>query len=124
MPAQRPEDCDYLVAEYINSGNVEAAVDLYEPTATFMAEPGKPVTGHAAIREVMAGFVAAKPRIEMKVPIVVRNGDLALIVSDYTLTSTDRDGKQTSSSARGTEVVRRQADGTWRFIIDNPTGTA
>jgi len=26
--------------------------------------------------------------------------------------------------ARGTEVVRRQADGTWRFVIDNPTGTA
>ena len=82
MPAQRPEDCDYLVAEYINAGNVQAAVDLYEPTA---AEPGKPVTGHAAIREVMTGLIAAKPRLEMKVPIVVRNGDLALTVSDYTL---------------------------------------
>jgi ketosteroid isomerase-like protein len=59
----------------------------------------------------------------MKVPIVVENGDLALTVSDYTFTSTGPDGKQTSISARGTEVVRRQADGTWRFIIDNPTGT-
>ena len=124
MPAKKPEDCDYLVAEYINAGNVEAAVDLYEPTATFMAEPGKPVTGHAAIREVMTAMMAGKPRIGMKVPIVVQNGDLALTVSDYTVTSTGPDGKQASSSARGTEVVRRQADGTWRFIIDNPTGTA
>ena len=124
MAAQKPEDCDYLIAEYINSGNVQAAVDLYEPTATFVAEPGKLVSGHAAIREVMAGFVASKPRIEMKVPIVVLSGDLALTVSEYTVTSTGPDGKQTSSSARGTEVVRRQADGTWRFVIDNPTGTA
>jgi ketosteroid isomerase-like protein len=72
----------------------------------------------------MAGFVASKPRIVMKVPIVVQSGDLALTVSEYTITSTGPDGKQTSSSARGTEVVRRQADGTWRFVIDNPTGTA
>jgi ketosteroid isomerase-like protein len=105
VPAQKPEDCDYLVAEYINSGNVQAAVDLYEPTATFVAEPGKPVSGHAAIREVMAGFVAGKPRIEMKVPIVVQSGDLALTVSDYTITSTGPDGTQTSSSARGTDTV-------------------
>jgi len=34
------------------------------------------------------------------------------------------DGKETKISARGTEVVRKQADGTWRFVIDNPTGTA
>lgn len=47
-----------------------------------------------------------------------------LIVSDYTITGTGPDGKRTCSSARGTEVVRRQADGTWRFVIDNPTGTA
>jgi ketosteroid isomerase-like protein len=72
----------------------------------------------------MTAMIAGKPRLEMKVPIVVQNGDLALTVSDYTVTSTGPDGKQASSSGRGTEVVRRQADGTWRFIIDNPTGTA
>jgi uncharacterized protein (TIGR02246 family) len=124
MPAKKPEDCDLLVAEYINSGNVDAAVALYEPNATFMAEPGKPVTGHAAIRQLMAGMMATKPKLTMKVPIVVQNGELALLVSDYTVVSTGPDGKQTSISARGTEVVRRQADGNWLFVIDNPTGTA
>ena len=124
MPASKPEDCDYLVAEFINAGNVDAAVELYEPNATFVAEPGKSITGHAAIRALMAGMIATKPRLTMKVPVVVQNGELALLVSDYTVTSTGADGKPTSMSARGTEVVRRQADGTWRFVIDNPTGTA
>ena len=50
MAAQKPEDCDYLIAEYINSGNVQAAVDLYEPTATFVAEPGKLVSGRRSVR--------------------------------------------------------------------------
>jgi uncharacterized protein (TIGR02246 family) len=113
-----------LIAQYINEGNVEAAVALYEPTATFVAEPGKPVTGHAAIREVMTAMMAGKPRVEMKVPIVTVSGELALLVSDYTVTSIGADGKETKASGRGTEVVRRQPDGTWLFIIDNPTGTA
>ena len=124
MPAMKPEDCDLLVAEYINAGNVEAAVDLYEANATFLTEPGKTITGHAAIRALLAGMIAGKPKLSMKVPVVIQNGELALLVSDYTVVMTGADGKPTTISARGTEVVRRQADGTWRFVIDNPTGTA
>ena len=56
--------------------------------------------------------------------IVVVNGDLALLVSDHSVAMTGADGKPTTISGRGTEVVRRQPDGTWRFVIDNPTGTA
>jgi uncharacterized protein (TIGR02246 family) len=82
MPANKPEDCDLLVAEYINAGNVEAAVALYEPTAVFVTGPGKTVTGHAAIRELMTGMMAGKPKLTMKVPIVTQAGELALLVSD------------------------------------------
>jgi uncharacterized protein (TIGR02246 family) len=124
MPAQKPEECDLLIAEYINAGNLDAAVDLYEPGATFLAGPGKTITGQAAIREALEGMLAGKPRLTMKVPIVLQNGDLALLVSDYTAVMTGADGKPATIAARGTEVVRRQADGTWRFVIDNPTGTA
>ena len=124
MKANKPEDCDLLVAKFINAGDVESAVALYEPTATFVAEPGKPITGHAAIREMITAMVAGKPHVEMKVPIVTQSGELALLVSDYTVTTTDAGGQKTSVSGRGTEVVRRQADGTWLFIIDNPIGTA
>jgi len=28
MPEKRPEDCDLLLAEYINAGNADAAVGL------------------------------------------------------------------------------------------------
>src|SRR5580698_8690718 len=116
MPAMKPEDCDLLVAEYINAGNVEAAVDLYEANATFLTEPGKTITGHAAIRALLAGMIAGKPKLTMKVPVVIQNGELALLVSVYTVVMTGADGKPTTISARGTEVVRRQADGTWRFV--------
>ncbi len=124
MPAKKPEECDLLIAEYINEGNLDAAVELYEPGATFVAEPGKAITGQAAIREALKAMLAGKPRLTMKVPIVLQNGELAFTVSDYTIVTTGADGRPATISARGTEVVRRQPDGTWRFVIDNPTGTA
>ena len=124
MPARKPEECDLLVAEAISNGDVEAAVALYEPDASFAVEPGKEVRGHAAIREVMRGFVASKPKLTIEVPRVYQSGDLALLISKFTMTSTGADGKQESSSGNGTEVVRRQPDGTWLFLIDNPNGLA
>ena len=42
MPARKPEDCDLLIAEYINAGNLDACVDLYEANATFGPNPASP----------------------------------------------------------------------------------
>jgi len=46
-------------------------------------------------------------------------GDLALLRGDFTFTSSDVEfGSSTA------EVVRRQPDGTWLYIIDHPSGSA
>jgi hypothetical protein len=50
IPAQKPEECDLLIAEYIIAGNLDGAVELHEPSATFVAAPGKTIIGQAAIR--------------------------------------------------------------------------
>jgi ketosteroid isomerase-like protein len=60
-------------------------------------------------------MLAGNPRLSMKVPIVLQNADLVLLVSDYTVVMTGVDGKP-SRLARGAEVVCRQTDGTWRFV--------
>ena len=125
MPARRPEECDTLLGEALNRGDLEAAVALYEPTAAFVAEPGKVVTGHAAVREAMNGFLSLKPKLSIQVDAVQNGGgDIALLQSKWSLTGTGPDGKPMSMSGNGVEVVRRQPDGTWKFIIDNPNGTA
>ena len=42
MPARKPEDCDIHLMEAMNRGDLEAAVSLYEPNATFVQEPSGP----------------------------------------------------------------------------------
>ena len=119
MPARKPEEADLLVIEALNAGDVEAALTFYEPYATFLPEPGKAVSGTEAIRDALNGLLALKPRLTVEVPQVVESGDLALLCSRWTLKGTGPDGDPVDLAGEGAEVVRRQADGTWRFVIDN-----
>ena len=120
MPARRPEETDLLIMEALNAGDLEAVLALYESDATFVPEPGKPATGLLAIREAVSGFLALKPRLTIEVPQVTESGDLALLCSRWTLKGTAPDGSPVDLAGQGAEVVRRQADGTWKFVIDNP----
>jgi len=43
--------------------------------------------------------------------------------SNRLLTVFGPDGKPVTLAAKSADVLRRQADGTWRFVIDNPWGT-
>ena len=120
MPAHTPADADLQIIEALDAGDVEAALAFYEPGATFVPEPGKAATGLDAIREVLNGFLALKPRLTIEVPQVSESGDLALLCSRWTLKGSAPDGSPVELAGHGAEVVRRQADGTWRFVVDNP----
>jgi uncharacterized protein (TIGR02246 family) len=123
MPARKPEECDTLLVEAVNRGDLEAALALYEPNASFVLESGQVVAGKAAIREVMQGFLALKPKFTIEVKAVPSgDGGLALTRAKWSLTGTGPDGKPMAMSGNSTEVVRRQPDGTWLFVIDNPRG--
>ena len=51
-------------------------------------------------------------------------GDIALLIVDRSLRGTAPDGTAVDLQGTATDVVRRGADGVWRYAIDNPFGTA
>jgi len=122
MPAHTPEDADRLLCEAISAGDLEAVLAFYEPDAQFVAEPGKVVTGKEAIHQVISQYLGLKPTLTMEKVTAVQAGDIALLASTWSLTGTGPDGQTVSLSGQGQEVVRRQPDGTWKFIIDAPNG--
>ena len=71
----------------------------------------------------MNGYVALKPKFTVKARSVQSgDGSLALTGLKWSATGTDPAGKPVTMSGNSTEVVRRQSDGTWLFVIDNPRG--
>jgi uncharacterized protein (TIGR02246 family) len=123
MPARKPEECDTILVDAINNGDLETAIALYESDARFVQDSGEVVTGRAAIREEMKGFLAIKPKFSIKVTgVQSADGNIALTQAKWSVNGTDADGKPVTMSGKSAEVVRRQADGTWLFVIDNPRG--
>jgi uncharacterized protein (TIGR02246 family) len=121
MPARSPDDIHRLFAEGLNAGNAEAVADLYEDDAILVSDPKRIVKGRAAIRDGLINFLSIKPRLTLHAARVVRNGEIAILYSDWTIVGANPDGSSMSVDVRPTHVTRRQADGTWRIVIDDPS---
>ena len=124
MSARTPGDVDRLFAQYLNAGKLEELVALYEPEASLMPAPGKLVSGTAAIRESLTGLLAGKPKMTLTARLVAQSGELAVTSAKWEMSMTGPDGKAANMTGESVEVVRRQADGSWRVIIDLPFGAA
>jgi uncharacterized protein (TIGR02246 family) len=110
----QPGELHDRVESAFNAGDVDALVALYEPDA-WLFGPNGPVQGQDAIRSTWEGFVAMGGTLEMVTQYVVEHGDLAMLSNSWTVTIGDD-----RMSATTAEVARRQADGTWLYVIDNP----
>ena len=117
MPAHSPEQIHELIAAALSAGDVDAFVELHEEDATtIVPTDGRQVSGHAAIRAAVGPIFALRPTARIDVLGKLESHGLALTHARVRVTaepSVDIDG-------RGTVVSRRQPDGTWRIVLDNP----
>jgi len=119
-----PHDTIEHLVQAINRGDANAAATLYEKEAVMVAQPGALAAGASALRQALAGFIALKPTLTMEAREVVQTGDLALYLSRWNLRGTGPDGKEVRMNGSSTDVLRRQSDGRWLIVIDNPWGIA
>jgi uncharacterized protein (TIGR02246 family) len=122
MPAHNPEELDDLFATALNSGDLDALVALYEPRAILFLQPGQSAAGTTAIREGLSVLLSTKPKMLLKPKTIALTGDIALTSASWEVTRTGPDGAPVTVVGRSAEVSRRQADGTWLFVIDLPRG--
>jgi len=118
-----PEQVLASIVDGINTGNLDSLMPLYESQAAFATQTGTLNHGLPGVREALAGFIAMKGTLDLKVTRVLEASDLALVTAVWSFTGTGPDGKPVKLAAKSADVLRRQADGSWRFVIDNPWGT-
>jgi len=119
MGASRPDEASRLFEERFASSDLDGLMDLYEEGAVFTNAQGAH-TGSIAIREVLGGYLSTGASIAMNDSVSFEAGDLALVHWAWTMTFPD--GRVAEGATA--EVLRRQSDGSWKFIIDNPDGPA
>jgi ketosteroid isomerase-like protein len=108
--ARKPEDITRLFVDRSNAGDADGVAALYEEDAVLAYPPGEVTVGRAAIRELWAQVLSHKPTFTHEEPLPT------LVCGDIALTSTP---PHDDAGARA-QVVRRQPDGSWLRIIDQP----
>ena len=124
MIARTPADVDRLFAEALSAGDVDGALEMYEPDAVYIDGSGFEYRGHAEIREALTELVAMQATLDCFEIDVAENDQLAVLRARWIFTGTNSDGTTFETRGRSIEVVRRQPDGTWLFTIDLPNGAS
>jgi ketosteroid isomerase-like protein len=73
---------------------------------------------------VLAGMMELEEMrfVERATAYVTADGELALTIGRWEAMSKDADGNMVKIGGKDVEVVRRQPDGSWKFVIDHPMG--
>lgn len=114
-----PKDARKVFLDAFNAGDIDRLAGLFEPEAVIVVSPNQVITGLAAMQEAFAQFRATWQRWEIKLISHYRVGDIALNTVEHTLYNDDPDNSPNTLTLRAAVVFRRQADGSWRFLIDN-----
>lgn len=119
MAANQPGEASRLFEARFAAGDLDGLMELYEDDAVFTNAQGAHV-GPEAIRQVLARYLSTGASIVMNESVAFEAGDLALVHWSWTMSFPD--GRVAEGATA--EVLRRQGDGSWKFIIDNPDGPA
>ena len=124
MSARSPEETHELLEAAFNEGDLEAFVDVYDEHAVLVVPPaGQRITGKAEIRTAVQETFALRPRARIDVLDKLEAEGVALTLAHWMIEGTDATGRAVSLEGNGTIVSRRQPDGTWRILLDQPMRT-
>jgi ketosteroid isomerase-like protein len=118
-----PEGVLNSVVEGINKGDLDSLMTLYEAAACFVSQPGQLAKSPNGIRQSLRRFIDLKGKLSLKVERVLQASDLTLVISKWSLSGTGSDGNAVNMTGKSADVLRKQSDGSWLFVIDNPWGT-
>jgi uncharacterized protein (TIGR02246 family) len=117
---------DVAWAKAVALRDADQTTAFYAENGTFLA-PGAPIaSGKDAIRKTWAGLMEspgfalsfAPSKIEIS-----KSGDYAYEIGDYQLTLNGKDGKSQTAKQKYVVVWGKQADGSWKALVDAPTTT-
>ena len=120
MPAYQPFELHALFVAAFNGGDVDALMALYEPNATLVVGD-KCVTGSERLRGALETWLARRGHMTLVTRAVIESSDgLAVLHGAWAVEPTTDADAVGMTQGVSTEVIRKQPDGSWQFVIDSP----
>ena len=123
----QPAERDVVATiDHMTSGmhtmDIGEVMSTYEKDCAVAFQPGSPTVGADKVRGAFLQSFAVKPRFKFGNHEVLVVGDIALHLAPWKMSGTAPDGKALQEKGLSVAVLRKQADGKWRMVIDNPHG--
>ena len=115
-----PESIHQRFLEALQSRDIDRLAAIYDSEAVFVPPDAEPVRGIDAIRKHLSEMLESDPKLESETILTVRSGNTAMLRARWSLTYSSPDGQVVTDQGESTEIVRLEADGTWKCIIDLP----
>ena len=122
--AIRSLDAEWVKAVAAKDANNSAS--FYDQHGTLMAPGAKAATGTDEIRKTWAAMMSAPGFALTFSPNTIhvsQSGDMAYELGTFELTTSDKKGKPQTMKANYVVVWGKQADGSWKALVDAPTTT-
>lgn len=123
-PVASLDQLNLAFAERFNARDVDGLLALFAPEAVFVPAPGQPVQGADQVRGALEQFLALGLPITMTVRHAFASGTTGLAIADWSMRGTGPDGGAVELGGSTSDVAAFDEAAGWRFLIDNPFGTA
>ena len=121
MVARQPSELIRCFMELFNAGDLDGLIaDCYDDGIVLLLPGSDPVSGKDGVRMALEGFLAMNGKMRLLGSTQAMSGDIALSTDHWRLEPADGDPMEGTTS----DVLRRQSDGSWKYLIDNPFGAA
>lgn len=120
MSVQDPAQLHHAFENAINAHDVDAVLALYDPNGIAVQLDGSECTGEGPMRAMVEGLVAGIVSIKGTDRKLFVADDVALSSGTWIAEIRLPDGTLVTQEGTTAEVARRQADGSWKFVIDDP----
>lgn len=102
--------------------DIDRVMAAYETPATVLFEPDTPISDAAVLEQMFRQMAMVNPVFVYSGHEVIVNNDIALHIAPWDMTGTTPDGQELKQSGLSIAVLRKQDDGSWKMMIDNPHG--
>lgn len=123
-PVTSLDQLNLAFADRFNARDLDGLMALNTDDVVFVPAPGQPVQGEAAVRGALEQFLGLNLPIKTTVRHVFSRGGTGLAIADWTINGTAPDGSEIALAGSTADVASYDEERGWRYVIDNPFGTA
>lgn len=118
---KNPNEMNETFANAFNSGDVENINLLFEKNAKVVKRNGEIISGFDNYNSEHLNLLKLGGKMTAVNKYYVQFENIALLSAEWKIETKNEKGEKIEVNGVSSEIVRRQEDGTWLYVIDNPT---